>query len=636
MPVRGLRCNMAGLRWPAAAVLTVLTVSVAQGQAPVPSVGCSCAAVPGFHWYAVQEDTAADVRAGRYLVYIPTGYTKGTPLPVFFAAHGYTSSPEIVRTDSGLWQIGEDSNAIVVFPEGEDVGPGEGWGFPGCNAVPKVGQTDCKGRRATCTETYEFDKDCYIEKCPSASAVAQSGCAVNETTIGCDLGAPSGNCNWCGCSNDEAFVRSIVTDLQDNHCVDVGRMYMSGMSQGGMFTSWLVSRMSDVFAGFTPVAGTNPRDFHEPTDASADISILWMHGTKDTTVPMDGSGGSGSSYFLYEPVAAEAAKQAKYFNCSTTATRAPSIEELATAPSSAALQCFEHVGCSATQQGSARRVAYCKWAGRHDWPSTKGAATPFWGSKMIAAYMLGRAKLNPPSTQLPATCGAALPNVTLARGGFEAPAKAVERSYCDVGHRCTHEMLPHTGERVVSYNYKNDYTNKLLGFRTYYADTLGADGSALLHRCKPTGANIGVISQSVFSRLRHAMQHVAVAVLCCAVLCCAYCFLLGGCRTCHACTCVSDQDARLRSRFLFLFLSAPLCLRTLPIFYLCLSYALPRVMAICELNIGCLCPSTCLHAVPRVCVYVCMAMSMDPQSYSADRQKHPSRHPSIPAASAWH
>ena len=41
------------------------------------------------------------------------------------------------------------------------------------------------GRRATCGKQYEFDEECKIERCPSASAIAQAGCQANETDIGC-------------------------------------------------------------------------------------------------------------------------------------------------------------------------------------------------------------------------------------------------------------------------------------------------------------------------------------------------------------------------------------------------------------------------------------------------------------------
>jgi hypothetical protein len=65
---------------------------------------------------------------------------------------------------------------------------------------------------------------------------------------------------------------------------------VQGMSQGGMFTSWLSSRLASMFAGFAPVSGTNPRGFFEyDTDLQnvAGLSAmpyrLWIHGRNDTT-----------------------------------------------------------------------------------------------------------------------------------------------------------------------------------------------------------------------------------------------------------------------------------------------------------------------------------------------------------------
>jgi len=365
--------------------------SAAQPADRVPSVGCACetAARGEYAWYDVAETDT--VRAGQYLVYVPSGYSKETPAAVFFAAHGYTSKPEVISKNSGLARVAEANNAIIVFPDGEDVGPGDGWAFPGCNASPKVDSTDCKGRRATCGKQYEFDEECKIERCPSASAIAQAGCQANETDIGCDLDDPTGNCNWCGCSDDEAFIRAVAVAVQRTFCVDASRIYMSGMSQGGMFTSWLMSRMTDVFAGFTPISGTNPRDFHEATNTTADISVLYIHGTKDTTVPIDGTADVNSDYFYYEPVADEAAKQAAYLGCSDIATSAPGIASLANAPSVAELACYEHLGCAAAPSGAARRVAYCTWAGKHIFARTESASSPYevyWGAKMMVGYML--------------------------------------------------------------------------------------------------------------------------------------------------------------------------------------------------------------------------------------------------------
>ena len=86
-------------------------------------------------------------------------------------------------------------------------------------------------------------------------------------------------------------------------CIDRSRQYMAGMSQGGMFTSYMLTQASDLFAGFAPVSGTNPRDFFEDGSRLSDLSIVWVHGRKDTTVPYNGAmaGAYGSCGFAARP-----------------------------------------------------------------------------------------------------------------------------------------------------------------------------------------------------------------------------------------------------------------------------------------------------------------------------------------------
>ena len=63
------------------------------------------------------------------------------------------------------------------------------------------------------------------------------------------------------------------------HSQQIGRPFKSLLdlaAHSQTLTNWLfrlMSRMTDVFAGFTPISGTNPRDFHE---ASTGASFLPM------------------------------------------------------------------------------------------------------------------------------------------------------------------------------------------------------------------------------------------------------------------------------------------------------------------------------------------------------------------------
>jgi poly(3-hydroxybutyrate) depolymerase len=60
------------------------------------------------------------------------------------------------------------------------------------------------------------------------------GCSgVSSGVVPGECDAAEKNCNWCGCSDDESFVRAVVKDVQNRFCVDRSRMYLTGMSAGG-------------------------------------------------------------------------------------------------------------------------------------------------------------------------------------------------------------------------------------------------------------------------------------------------------------------------------------------------------------------------------------------------------------------
>ena len=323
--------------------------------------------------------------------FVPSGYSSSQAAPLFVVAHGFGSSPLTSARHTKMEIAAEVQGALTVFPNGLKVGPARGWSFPGCNSVPLVGETDCKGRRATCSS---FSSTCATN-CPSPYATNVSGCD-DGASMGCSNWAGNGNCNWCGCSDDESFIRSLVADVKNKLCVDEAQVVMAGMSQGGMFTSWVSTRMGDLFSGFAPVSGTNPRDFYEEVDGDADFSMLWIHGTEDTVVASDGTAGRWSDTFVYERPMDDAARVAAKFGCDEVVSVALDVAALAgDIKSSHELVCSEHQHCNLTAAGNARRVVYCMWKGDHDWAQSTVGQHKAWGSTMMMKYMLARSKVLP-------------------------------------------------------------------------------------------------------------------------------------------------------------------------------------------------------------------------------------------------
>jgi poly(3-hydroxybutyrate) depolymerase len=101
------------------------------------------------------------------------------------------------------------------------------------------------------------NNDCTLVGCPGNAQQYNvnytNGASCGPYTANRICGNVSTNCNWCGCYDDIGFIRDVTQDVMNRMCIDRSRVYMAGMSQGGMFTSWLSSQLTDIFAGFAPV-----------------------------------------------------------------------------------------------------------------------------------------------------------------------------------------------------------------------------------------------------------------------------------------------------------------------------------------------------------------------------------------------
>lgn len=84
-----------------------------------------------------------------------------------------------------------------------------------------------------------------------------------------------------------AYFEAVIDDAVANHAVDPDRIVASGFSAGGMMVWNLACARPGLFAGFIPYSGTF---WLKPPDACAApaTSIVHIHGTDDSTVPLTG------------------------------------------------------------------------------------------------------------------------------------------------------------------------------------------------------------------------------------------------------------------------------------------------------------------------------------------------------------
>lgn len=89
-------------------------------------------------------------------------------------------------------------------------------------------------------------------------------------------------------ADDGGFVRALVTELERRYPVDSRRVYATGISNGGFFSTRLACELADKIAAIASVAATMPETLVPVCRPSAPVSVMFMHGTKDPLVHIEG------------------------------------------------------------------------------------------------------------------------------------------------------------------------------------------------------------------------------------------------------------------------------------------------------------------------------------------------------------
>jgi polyhydroxybutyrate depolymerase len=202
-------------------------------------------------------------------IFVPSSFDGSTTLPLVMDFHGYSSNGQQQARLSGYEELAETEGFIVVHPTGIPAG----------------------GDDANSWELIHFADD------------------------------PA--------KDDVAFANDLLDVLIADYCVDETRVYVTGMSNGGQFTSRLVCDMADRLAAAASVSGTSHPDGCDPDRA---VPYISYHGTADTVAPFDGSGetvlteegvleeGAGTELFT-QVIPEEFAQFAASMGCDRSGTR---------------------------------------------------------------------------------------------------------------------------------------------------------------------------------------------------------------------------------------------------------------------------------------------------------------------------
>ncbi len=159
--------------------------------------------------------------------------------------------------------------------------------------------------------------------------------------------------------DDLAFAEAVLDRLIATACVDEARVYTTGMSNGGYFSSRLICELADRIAAAASVAALSHPDDCQP---SRPVPYLGFHGVDDEIVPYNGGGRSslapGARIELFEAVIPEEfAEFAATFGCEPT----PSEEMI-----SDDVTAFEYQGCD----DDIEAVFYRLSNAGHTWPGS--------------------------------------------------------------------------------------------------------------------------------------------------------------------------------------------------------------------------------------------------------------------------
>lgn len=116
--------------------------------------------------------------------------------------------------------------------------------------------------------------------------------------------------------NDVAFISRLIDEMTGQYHIDKKRVYVTGMSNGGMLAYRLAAELPGKIAAIAPVSSTMV--YHPSTGQSRPVPILHLHSYQDRIVPY--AGGSDQLGYYFPPVDSVLRVWAQRNNCTPEPT----------------------------------------------------------------------------------------------------------------------------------------------------------------------------------------------------------------------------------------------------------------------------------------------------------------------------
>ena len=160
-----------------------------------------------------------------YYLHLPTNYVEGTPLPLVFNLHGFSSNALEQGLYSNMNPTADANDFLVCYPEGTSDGNNQFWNV-GWNPTVTV--------------------------------------------------------------DDVGFINALIDEFDANYSIDLTRVYSCGMSNGGFMSYKLACDLGERFAAVASVTGGMSHNQSNTCNPVRKIPTMQIHGTADPTVAYEG------------------------------------------------------------------------------------------------------------------------------------------------------------------------------------------------------------------------------------------------------------------------------------------------------------------------------------------------------------
>jgi len=89
--------------------------------------------------------------------------------------------------------------------------------------------------------------------------------------------------------DDAAFISQLIDTMHAAYNIDLNRVYLAGMSNGGFMTFFAARPLQDRLAAIAPVSGLMSSNIYTGYTLSHPMPLCYMHGTADNIVVMNGN-----------------------------------------------------------------------------------------------------------------------------------------------------------------------------------------------------------------------------------------------------------------------------------------------------------------------------------------------------------